>query len=248
MIAPMMRAERQAAQERRRRAVVVVGRSCLALRRAEDRDGRRRSRSRPRPRSTRRAGGSRRSSARRTRAGPPSASPAHAPRIAATTMIGRRPPALPRMSTYSDGVEDPDQHRQDERRADAHAARPTSVADADRADGRAASAARSGRRRGPRRRRTARRPGPGAAAQTGVSVSTSQRPPRAGSSGDAGRTVAGIGVARWRIRISARNGVADRRARRRRRSSPARARCAVVSRSSRRPSVIVLVSGSIRLT
>ena len=47
---------------------------------------------------------------------------------------------------------------------------------------------------------------PGAAAHTGASVSTSQRPPRAGSAADAGRTVAGIGVARWRIRTSARNG------------------------------------------
>ncbi len=59
-----------------------------------------RSRSRPRPRPP--AGGSRRSVRRSQPSRSASASPAHAPRIDATMMSGSRPPALPRMSTYSD--------------------------------------------------------------------------------------------------------------------------------------------------
>ena len=61
-----------------------------------------RSRSRSRPRSRRQAGGSRRSSGDRQPSRSARASPAQAPRIDATMMIGSRPPALPRIRTYSD--------------------------------------------------------------------------------------------------------------------------------------------------
>ena len=109
--------------------------------------------------------------------------------------------------------------------------------------GRRARRRRSGRRRGTRRRRTARRPGRARRPRPGVSVSTLQAPPRAGSAGDHGADPApSTSGARWRMRTAARNGahappgprpaggvVGDERSRPRAGSSR-------VSRSSRRPS------------
>ena len=110
------------------------------------------------------------------------------------------------------GVDEPDEERQRQRRPDRHAPDPPARG----SDVRRRPALR--RRRGDppaaearRRRRTARRPGPGAIAQTGVvgldGPGAHRAPARAGSPAGPTRPTSG---ARWRIRTSARNGAQRR--------------------------------------
>ena len=165
------------------------------------------------------------------------ASPAHAPRIAASD-DDRQPPAGGAADEHEQRrVEDADEDGEDERRVEAHApvdqlAGRADVASARRRRPPAAPAARSARRRARPRRRTG--PRPGRAPRPRPACRSRRSSDRRGRARDAvaGRTVAAIGVARWRIRISARNGDRGRSARRRRRSD---ARSSVDRRSSRGP-------------
>ena len=108
-----------------------------------------------------------------------SASPAHAPRIGGHDEERQPTAGLPRMSTYSEAWKIPTSAAEDERRVDAHQRLPAGCAGV-------------GARGVPAAGRRAIRPPPittspsyrtaawpGAAAQTGASVSTVHRPPRA---------------------------------------------------------------------
>ena len=159
----------------------------------------------------------------------------------------RQPAARAAADEHVDrSVEDADEDGQDDRRFDAHTPEPTSSADAARPVGliEPAPVARSGRRRGRRRRRTARPPGRARRPRPGC-------PSRRSSDAAAGSGARSNGRRRS---ASPDAGSGPRPGTRRRRgaagdeASTRSSSIVVVSRSSRRPSVIVFVSGSIRLT